>query len=534
MTLSSYLSHQKPTPALPVSSLKINLLAVCLIAGTGLWNNSTPPATALELPTTPTTVAQASNNSIYVNPNSGDDNGGNGSENAPFKTITRALRLAPPNSVIVLAPGTYSAQTGETFPIFMKPGVILQGDPANKGRNTQIIGGAGYRSPTVGSQSITILGADEAAITGLTISNPAPRGYGVWVESSSPIIADNTFTGSSHDGVSVNGNSSPVIRNNQFRQNGANGVTVFGTSTPEISDNIFENTGYGVNIGGNSAPTLTGNRIFRNRSGVIVQNSARPVLRNNYIEGNIQDGIVALAQSQPNLGTATEAGGNVLRNNGQLDINAQKANEMIPAFGNQIVGNRTAGRIDLSGRVSVSPPPVAVRPIRPLPSIPPASTNNNLPPSQSLSSGPRPYQPVSAQAAVDIPVPPPVTAAVPQNAAISRSSSLPGFEPPPGGGVVSEVLPVPSASIPLGSGGAFTPSGAVGAGSGVLRYRVIVDVTSDREQGRVRALVPEAFRTFLDGRVVMQAGVFSSLNNAQELIQKLESNGFKARMEELQ
>lgn len=532
MTLPSSLSHQKPTPALSVSSLKINFLAVCLVASAGLWNSNTSPATALELPTNPTTIAQASNNSIYVNPTSGDDNGGNGSENAPFKTITRALRLASANSVIVLAPGTYSAQTGETFPIFMKPGVILQGDPANKGRNTQIIGGGGYLSPTVGSQSITILGADEAAITGLTISNPTPRGYGVWVESSSPIIADNTLTGSSHDGVSVNGNSSPVIRNNQFRQNGANGVTVFGSSTPEISDNIFENTGYGINIGGTSAPTLTGNRIFRNRSGVIVQNSARPVLRNNYIEGNIQDGIVALAQSQPNLGTATEAGGNVLRNNGQLDINAQKANEMIPAFGNQIVGNRTAGRIDLSGRVSVSSPPVAVRPIRPLPSAPPAS-NNNFRPSQPLSSGARPYQPVPA-AAVDIPVPPPATAAVPQNAAISRQSTLPGFEPPPGGVVGSPgVLPVPSASIPLGSGGAFTPS-AASAGNGSLRYRVIVDVTSDREQGRVRALVPEAFRTFLNGRVVMQAGVFSSRNNAQELIQKLQNNGFKATIEELQ
>ncbi|MCT7949389.1 DUF1565 domain-containing protein [Ancylothrix sp. C2] len=516
-----------------MSSPKTLILGVCLAVSAGLISYS-PAANALQFPTNPSLLAQASNqNVLYVNSNSGDDSGGNGSQSAPFKTITRALGLAAPNSVIVLAPGTYSAQTGETFPIIMKPGVILQGDPASKGRNIQIIGGGGYVSPTVGSQSITILGADEAGLTGLTISNPTGRGYAVWVESTSPVIADNTFTGSTHDGVSVNGNSSPVIRNNQFRQNGANGVTVFGTSSPEISDNIFENTGYGVNIGGNSVPTLTGNRIFRNRSGVIVQNRARPVLRNNYIEGNIQDGIVALGQSQPNLGTATEAGGNVLRNNGQLDINAQKASEMIPAFGNQIMGNRTAGRIDLSGRVSVSPPPVATRPALPLPSAPPANSNNNFPPSRPALPGPRPYEPVSAQTAVDIPVPPPATAAVPQNAAISRPSTLPGFEAPPGGGAGSGgVLPVPSASIPLGSGGAFTPSPAA-AGSGSLRYRVIVDVTSDREQGRVRALFPEAFRTFLNGRVVMQAGVFSSRNNAQELIQRLESNGFKARMEEL-
>jgi hypothetical protein len=52
---------------------------------------------------------------VWVNPSTGND-GGSGTVSQPVKTISRAVVLArDPSNVIVLAPGTYSSASGETF-----------------------------------------------------------------------------------------------------------------------------------------------------------------------------------------------------------------------------------------------------------------------------------------------------------------------------------------------------------------------------------------------------------------------------------
>ncbi|MBE9020011.1 DUF1565 domain-containing protein, partial [Chroococcidiopsidales cyanobacterium LEGE 13417] len=197
---------------------------------------------------------------------------------------------------------------------------------------------------------VAILGADEAGLTGITVTNPNPRGYGLWIESCSPAIADNTFTGSSHDGISITGDSAPIIRNNRFTQNGANGITVYGISKPEIRANVFEQTGYGINVAQRAAPLIIENQIINNRAGVVSQAFTKPVLRNNIIEGNKEDGVVAIANSQPNLGTPTEPGNNQFRQNGRYDINSSAAKRVtISAVGNQVTADRSIGNIDFAG-----------------------------------------------------------------------------------------------------------------------------------------------------------------------------------------
>jgi parallel beta-helix repeat protein len=491
---------------------------------------------------------------LHVNPTSGNDSTGNGSEGAPFKTLTRALSAAAPNTVILLAPGTYSPQTGETFPILLKPGVTVQGDQNTRGQKIVISGGGTYLSPTVGTQNVAILGADKAGLAGVTVTNSNPRGYGLWVESTSPVVTDSTFTGNTHDGISVNGSGSPVIRNNHFYQNGASGITSFGTSRPEIVNNLFQNTGFGINIGQNGAPVVTGNRLTQNRAGVVVQANGRPVLRNNQIDSNVQDGIVAIASAQPDLGNRTQPGGNIIRNNGQLDINAKATSQTIPAFGNQLSANRTTGRLDLagnltagSGTAALSPatPPTS-RPV-PIPVLPPpAPTSRPVP----VLPPPAPTSPtVASPGAIEIPVPPPSGAtptpavSVPVQPA-SRPSALPTLDSPP---PPTAVLPVPGTAIPGDSSTpavtlSQNPSSAAGSpppppggpAAPGTRYRVIVETGSEREQNRVRSLVPQAFRTYLNGQPVMQAGVFSDRNNAEELLEMLQSNGFKATVQELQ
>lgn len=284
---------------------------------------------------------------VFVNPSVGDDTTGNGSDRTPFKTITQALRVATGNTVIMLAPGTYSTETGEVFPLMLKAGISIQGDTTNKGRGIIIQGGGAYLSRSYGGQNVTIVGANQAGLTGVTLTNLNPRGYGLWIESSNPVIAENTFTGSTQDGVAVNGNGAPTISKNYFYRNGANGITLSGNSQAKVQENIFQETGFGVNITQNAAPIVIGNQIKDNRAGVLVQGKAQPILRNNLIEGSKEDGLVAIAQAMPNLGTATEAGGNEFRNNTRYDINASAAKQAIVAPGN-ILSEKIAGKVDFN------------------------------------------------------------------------------------------------------------------------------------------------------------------------------------------
>lgn len=242
------------------------------------------PSTPDSAPLNQKTTSQA--NVLFVNPSVGDDKAGNGSESAPVKTITQALRLANANTVIMLSKGTYSTETGEEFPLILKPGVSIQGNPSNQGKDIIIQGGGDYLSRSFGGQNVTIVGANQALLTGVTVTNSNPRGYGLWIESSNPVVAENTFTGSTQDGISVSGNAAPTISKNYFDRNGANGITIAGNSSPQVKENVFHQTGFGINIAQNAAPVIIGNQIQNNRSGIVVQANARPILRNNIIQDN--------------------------------------------------------------------------------------------------------------------------------------------------------------------------------------------------------------------------------------------------------
>jgi len=289
---------------------------------------------------------------LIVNPTFGDDSTADGSEHAPFKTISKALQVARPNTVIQLVPGTYSEETGETFPLYLKAGITIQGNSENRGSDITIRGSGFFLSATSARQNVAILGANNAALIGTTVINPHPQGYGLWVESTSPTVTDNTFTANGHDGISVTGKGAPLIRNNYFYQNGANGITVYGSSRPEIRENIFEQTGFAININQSSAPLIIGNRITQNKDGVVVQGKSHPVLRNNSIEGNERDGLVAIGESRPDLGTPSEPGGNFIRNNSQFDINAKRTSQTISAVGNELI--KTTGQLDTSGATNTN------------------------------------------------------------------------------------------------------------------------------------------------------------------------------------
>jgi parallel beta-helix repeat protein len=367
---------------------------------------------------------------LFVDPRLGNDaNAGN--QQSPLRTITHALVSARAGTVIVLAPGTYSTDSGEVFPLALKPGVRVQGEPSTQGRNIVILGGGFYMSRTFAQQNIAILGANEAELTGVTVTNPNLRGYGLWAESSSPVVANNTFTGNTHDGISTTGTSSPVIWGNAFVQNGANGITIYGSGSPEVRENLFQQTGYGINIAQDASPLIVSNRIRQNRSGVVVQGNARPTLRDNTIADNTEDGLVAIGQSQPNLGTPDDPGQNTFSNNQRLNINATAAEQTLPAYGNQLSSDRVAGSADLTGNVAIVPSPqtgTTDRPPNPLLQQTTEEINQrspSAPPAQQPSSMTPPHEVASLRPT------PPESLAAPQRSPLRLDTLLPQTRPTP-------------------------------------------------------------------------------------------------------
>jgi parallel beta-helix repeat protein len=392
------------------------------MAGTTLtvWNDQ---ALAKSPDTLPAVTSKATLSTLLVNPVSGNDESADGSDRAPFKTITKALQVAKAGAVIQLVAGTYSAESGERFPLQMKAGVTIQGNSQTRGSDIIIRGSSFFLSPTSARQNVTLLGANEARLAGVTVTNPHPQGYGLWLESSSPTVTDNTFTGSGHDGISVVGKGAPVIRNNYFFKNGANGITVYGSSRPELRENIFEQTGFGININERSTPLIVGNRVTQNIVGIVVQAKARPTLRNNSIEDNQQGGLVAIGESSPDLGVTSEPGGNFIRNNGEFDVNVKRTSERVSAIGNEI--SRAIGDLAQAGENSSTAPQAAVTPISfgerltaknpfPLEPVSPIQTTSPNPLSAASPSTPEPVA-VNPPASEPFPVP----------------SSLAGREEPP-------------------------------------------------------------------------------------------------------
>ena len=543
------------------------LASVPLLCLSDLGVTLEPPQLPLtQIP--PNEQATSQQNALFVNPSFRDETG-NGSESAPFKTITQALQVAQPNHVIILSTGTYSTSSGETFPLILKPGVSIQGDPRTKGNNILIKGGGVFLSPTFARQNITILGANQAGLIGVTVTNPNPRGYGLWIESTSPVVNNNTFTENKHDGISITGNSAPNIRSNYFYQNGANGMTIYGTSRPEVRENVFEKTGFGINIAQKAAPMLIGNRITDNRAGIVAQANTRPVLRGNVIEGSTEDGVVAIANSQPDLGTATEPGGNVFRQNHRYDINSIASNQVISAFGNQLANDRTSGQINLAGNSPVVTPANNVstslninevkhadEEVRVVTTTTPIAIAVPLPESTpQVPVIPSSQQQISLRMTPNIPN-------QKENSDITDSNTVPVVPPPPQPDgipplpvlqpapiVVTELLPVPSPNIPVGNSrqlppvvvptNSLLPSAEIpplpptrGTLLG-LRYRVVVEAESKSKQSLVRSLIPGAFRTFSKGRVFMQAGAFSDRAKANEIQQMLIAKGLKATIEQM-
>ena len=232
---------------------------------------------------------------IHVNSVSGSDTDGDGSQFEPLQTISRALRVATPNTIIVLAPGDYTATSGETFPLIMQPGVTLQGTVAPDVGNIVIRGSGTYRAANGTYMQTTLVGVDGSGLGSVTVTNPSSSGYGLVVEAGRPIIRHNHFTGSGYAGAYVGGTAAPRFEHNRFSGNGSVGLWLAEQSRAEVLANTFENTGTGIQISPGAEPRIADNRIVSNRQGIVMAAEAQPQLQNNEILRNRHNGLIEFA-----------------------------------------------------------------------------------------------------------------------------------------------------------------------------------------------------------------------------------------------
>lgn len=536
-------------------------VAAAFVAGVLLWGTVAQSARAQparDLPSLSGTSTSEPGHSgaadyqtIYVSSEIGRDSA-NGSERQPLRTVTRALEIAPPNTVIVLAPGRYTRESGEVFPLQLKPGVTVQGMPGSRDRAAIIEGGGNFESPTRARQNAAVLAADGAGIAQIAISNA--DGYGVWVEAVSPIILETALVGNRQTGIYV-ASGSPRIQGSYFSGNQVAGLIVFGRSNASIQSNIFDATGDAIRVMEGATPEIIGNRITNNDAALVVIGDARPTLRDNQITGNRRNDVLAVAAP--------------------LEEGSSPAESAEPAEDNAKLLSSVAAPEPATGALSSSPTSNAATSSLPVipssgQSIPvPVSSQPARSPSQTISQSP-PVSSPPAPAEVLTPAGTPGSAlsalrsrlALAPRAVSEENVSSPISSPdeersqpenrpepaavPPASTstrVNNNRLAVPNSSIPVGDGSSsiiFSPPiGGAGAPPAPpsraqalgLYYRVFVETSDPYVQDDVRSIVPDAFRTNFEGRTMMQVGAFPTEDEAEARKRLLEDNNFDVRVE---
>ncbi|BAZ08101.1 S-layer homology domain-containing protein [Calothrix sp. NIES-3974] len=256
---------------------------------------------------------------LYVNPVTGND-ANTGMRGAPLKSLSRALKVTSTPAIIRLAPGSYNAANGEKFPLVIPEGVTVVGNEANRGLGIVIDGGGNYQSLTFGVQNITLLLLDDAYLLGVTVTNHTPKGTGVWIESTMPVIANNTFTNCGREGIFVTGNAKPVIRDNAIARNGSGGLVFANNSKGECIGNLIRKNPLGLAVTDNGAPMIVNNQITENKVAIALAKDSRAVLRGNIVSQNTDGGLLINGNGIPDFGHIHDPAANRFSDNQNFDV----------------------------------------------------------------------------------------------------------------------------------------------------------------------------------------------------------------------
>jgi uncharacterized repeat protein (TIGR01451 family) len=241
--MSVYLFSWKPAFVRRGAGLTLSCLMALLLLSSLLYSLQGVPVRAA------TTLA---NGTYYVDAVYGSDLDGDGSQDAPWRTVSYGLsQVSGPDTELHVAPGVYNSALGETFPIVMKPGVqligtdrtatILQG---STGAHIVHFPGTGFFTETTVIRGFKITNGNNGILVSGRTGTP-----------SSPVIEDNWIADNAI-GVRVYAVSTqraaPIIRHNLIEQNNSRGVDLYSGYSGSrltgwiIGNEITHNSGHGI------------------------------------------------------------------------------------------------------------------------------------------------------------------------------------------------------------------------------------------------------------------------------------------------
>ncbi len=251
---------------------------------------------------------------------------------ASHASISAALLQAVSGDTVLVGPGRYSpSQTGERFPLYVPPGVMLAG----MGQGECTIDGEGARDisfrPVLEGQSLVLLG-DASVLTGFAVINGG--GHGISNQPGAHVlITRNEIRGHGQHGVLISGPQEAVIKDNIFLDNG---TKRFSPTTPR---GIHSRQGHHVFVQGRGQAdnrvliidnTMT--RAYADGIALVIFFDEPDGVRmdisvmNNLIEQSERRGLtIAASFSAARHRVMIDLRRNVIRDNGEYAIAAQAA-----------------------------------------------------------------------------------------------------------------------------------------------------------------------------------------------------------------
>ncbi len=215
---------------------------------------------------------------FYVSTNGNDAN--SGTLSSPFRTITHAVQVAGPNKTIKVSPGTYS--NGEIFPLILKTGQGLYGDPDNFGTGTipTVITGTntnfieGWQSPLIFITNTAVISGFSMGLSTYLVCSMA-----IFVSNANATIISNTFNLESYAGIVVDYNNNSIIAFNKFSAIDCYCIFINDNTSgsPVISNNLFISSAFTIRIDAGT-PVINNNAI----SGCVQCEMGTPLISNNY------------------------------------------------------------------------------------------------------------------------------------------------------------------------------------------------------------------------------------------------------------
>ncbi|MFZ5981496.1 MAG: DUF1565 domain-containing protein [Candidatus Zixiibacteriota bacterium] len=274
--------------------------------------------------------------SYYVDAENGS-NDNDGTQTAPFKTITRGLQEVKAGDTVIVEPGLYDNTLGETFPIDIPDSVLLLGNPVTQGAGSDsiIISGWGTVNATY---SATVTGGDGATISGFFILHQSTTAFHVAVYSSDKnfSVINNTIF-SYWGGIYLTGSGNNVVVNNRFRTSQVISYALESSATGTVrieNNNISLSASYAVGIS-KGTPEVTGNYFAGNYlNGTFrITSDAAPELRNNIFTVISNPAVLITGSAAPDMGLADDPGLNIFIGTGVVSVQCESS-EKIYAIGN--------------------------------------------------------------------------------------------------------------------------------------------------------------------------------------------------------